>query len=253
MIYNKDMKDLTNRIAIVTGASSGIGEATARLLTQAGARVALVARSKDKLATLTKQLPGSISLPADLTDPIVIKKMINSCLKQFGRIDILINNAGRGYDAAIDQIELKKIRSLYDLNVFGPLIAMQLTIPIMTKQHQGSIINVSSGTSLMTIPSIGAYSSSKAALNMITLTAREELAALGIKVSVVYPYFTDTNFPINKLNRTSTQRTEQDEMYRRGDQSETVAEKILEAITSGEAEIFARESMKNLKMGRFSN
>jgi short-subunit dehydrogenase len=234
--------EIKNKVVIVTGASSGIGLAAAKLLAEKGAKVVLVARSKQKLEEISKTLNDSIVIPADMGDEKAIADMIQKAYKHFGRIDILINNAGRGYHVPLMKIETKKYRELFDLDVIGPLVAMQQVIPIMQKQGGGAIINISSGTSLMAIPGIAAYSSLKRALNAISLTAREELKDDKIVVSTVYPYITKTNFHKNLLNDTAWEMRENDDLPP-FDLPEYVAEKILEAITSGEAEVFAHDWM----------
>jgi short-subunit dehydrogenase len=140
------------------------------------------------------------------------------------------------------QIKPEKFRELFTLDVLAPLILMQEVIPFMKKQGEGVIVNISSGTSLMTIYGIGAYSSLKRALNGISLTAREELKDDNISVSLVYPYITKTNFHKNLLNN-STWDMQRDDDMEEFDTPEHVAEKILEAIESGKAEIFAHDWM----------
>ncbi len=239
--------DIQNKVAIVTGASSGIGLATARLLTAKGARVALVSRSKDKLERISKELTNSLVIPADMTKEDTIKRMIEQTRKHFGRIDILINNAGQGYDAPIEKTNIATFRYIFELDVVGQLIAMQEVIPIMRSQGRGSIINVSSGTALMYLPNMGAYSSVKRALAGISLTAREELKKDNIVVSVVYPYITLTNFQENAITDFADEWERQEGgSYRPADTAEYVAQKILEGIESGEAEIFAHDWMKEM-------
>src|SRR5207237_1142404 len=119
-----------------------------------------------------------------------VKDMVKKTIEHYGRIDILVNNAGRGYDAPVEKIDPKLYEELFVLNQLSPLVAMQEAIPHMKKQGEGAIVNISSGTSLMDIPGIGAYSSLKRALNGLSLTAREELKDDKIAVSVVYPYIT---------------------------------------------------------------
>lgn len=238
-----------NKVAIVTGASSGIGLATARLLSQNGAKVVLAARSLDKLQTLSKELPGSLVIQTDMRDEKQIKEMVARTLKHFGRIDILVNNAGRGYDASIGETNLDSFRELFELDVIGPLIAMQAVIPIMKKQGGGSIINLSSGTALMALPNMAAYSSLKRALVGISLTAREELKNDKISVGVVYPYITLTDFEKNTL-KAKVQKEEDwssdDPDFKPPDTAEYVAEKILEGIESQEAEIYVHDWMKQI-------
>jgi short-subunit dehydrogenase len=154
---------------------------------------------------------------------------------------------GGGYGSPIEKIESDKLRYLYDLNVFGPLFAMQAVIPVMRAQGGGAIVNISSGTSNMYIPNVGAYSSTKRALNGLSLTARAELANDRILVSVVYPYITDSDFYRNTLTAEGGAPGHL-QIHRDmppADTNEYVAEKILEAIESGAAEIYAHDWMKN--------
>ncbi len=237
--------DVQGKVAIVTGASSGIGLATAKSLSNQGANVVLAARSTEKLADIAKHLPHSHAVTTDMLKEKDIKNLIKKTLDKFGRIDILVNNAGRGYDALIEQISPQLFQELFQLDVVGPLIAMQLVLPYMKKQGSGAIVNISSGTSLMTIPGMSAYSSMKRALNGISLTAREELADDNIKVSVIYPYITETDFDkhmMGELDYHDIQNTPSD--LPPADSADYVAKKILKAIESGDAEVYAHDWMK---------
>ncbi|PYI65208.1 NAD(P)-dependent oxidoreductase [Arthrobacter livingstonensis] len=182
------------RIALITGASSGIGLALARLLAAKGATTALAARSAGKLEQLASELAGSLAIPTDMRDGDAVRRMVEVTYKHCGRIDILVNNAGRAMHTAIAQADLQEYRYLFNLNVVGPLQAMQLVAPLMKKHGGGVIVNVSSGTTLRTLPGVGPYSSSKHALNNLSKVARMELAADNISVALVYPYVTATNF-----------------------------------------------------------
>jgi len=237
---------IKDKVIIVTGASSGIGLATARLLAKNGAKVALAARSKTKLRALSKELHDSLSVPTDMTKSSEIRRMIGKVKEHFGRIDILINNAGQGYDAPVEKIRLKTFRHIFSLDVVGPLIAMQKVIPIMRKQKEGMIVNVSSGTALMYLPNMGPYSSLKRALGAISLTARGELKKDGIVVSVIYPYITSTDFEANTINDVEEEDWEGDDggPFHPPDSAEYIAQKILDGIQSEDAEIFAHDWMK---------
>ncbi|MGD0116107.1 MAG: SDR family oxidoreductase [Dehalococcoidia bacterium] len=239
--------DIEGKVAIVTGASSGIGLATARLLAERGAKVALVARSLDKLKALSLQLPDSLATAADMSVESDVRAMVRRVEAHYARIDLLVNCAGQGYDAPVEHTNLEQFRRLFELDVVGPLVAMQSVIPIMRRQGGGAIVNVSSGTSLMHLPYMSPYSSLKRALNGITLAAREELKDDGIAVSVVYPYITATDFEQNTVVDSHVPQWEGDsEGLRPPDSAEHVAERILDVIESGEAEQFAHDWMKRL-------
>ena len=238
--------NVRDRVVIVTGASSGIGLATAKLLVKQGAKVALVSRSMEKLEKLSAELPNSIAIRADMTRIPEIKRMIDKTHEHFGRVDILINNAGQGYDAPVEKTDIDTFHYIFDLDVIGPLVAMQLVIPIMRKQGGGAIINISSGTALMYLPNMSAYSASKRALAGISLTAREELKMDNITVTVVYPYITLTEFEKNTIEAVGENEEQIGNAPFPPDSAEYVAQKILEGIESEEAEIFAHDWMKKI-------
>jgi short-subunit dehydrogenase len=238
--------DVKDKVVIITGASSGIGLATARLLAEKGARLALAARSKDKLERLTEELPGSLAVPADMTKIDEVKRMVEQTEAHFGRIDILINNAGQGYDAPVENIDIDTFHYIFDLDLVGPLVAMQLVIPLMRSQGGGAIINISSGAALMCLQNMSPYSSLKRALAVLSLTAREELKNDNIVVSVVYPFVTLTDFEKNTIkDLPGDDQGQESAGPPSADTAEHVAQKILEGIESGEAEVFARDWMKN--------
>jgi short-subunit dehydrogenase len=240
--------DIKDKVAIITGASSGIGLATAKLFAKNGAKVALAARSKEKINELASELNNSFSIRTDMTKSASVKKMIKAVLKYYGRIDILINNAGQGLDGLVEDIGIKDYQHNIDLNLFGPLIAMQEVIPIMRKQGGGVIVNISSGLSKMYLPGMAGYASIKSALNTISLTARRELADYKISVCVVYPYITATDFEKNTIvlprGYTEKQESETDKEVRNipcPDSAETVANKILEVVINENAEQFVHD------------
>jgi short-subunit dehydrogenase len=243
----EDFMNITDRVVLVTGASTGIGLATARLLAKNGAKLALNARSKEKLEQLSREMAGSAVFPADMSDESAVREMIDKVRAKFGRVDVLVNNAGRGMHCALESIDIEEYRKLLDLNVIGPLVAMQAAIPIMRRQGNGTIVNISSGTTLMYAPGLSGYSATKRALNGLSLTARNELASDGITVSVVYPYVTKSDFYRNLISCEARAESADDYVVGRppADTSEYVAELIVEAIETGEPETFAHDWMKN--------
>jgi short-subunit dehydrogenase len=240
--------NIQDKVAIVTGASSGIGLATAKLLSSKGAKLALVSRSKDKLEQLSKELPNAVAIPADLSKTKAVQNMVKTAFEHYGRIDILVNDAGRGYDVPVAKTDIDVFRYIFDLDVVAPVVAMKEVVPIMKKQGGGTIVNVSSGTALMYLPNNGPYSALKKALAHISITAREELKGDNIVVSVVYPYITLTSFEENTIKDASLQGLEESpdaqEAFKRADSAEYAAQKIVEGIESGDAEIFAHDWMK---------
>lgn len=228
--------NIKDAVVVITGASSGIGEATARAAVREGARVVLVARRKARIEALAHSLGNALAVECDVTQSDQINQAISAALGHFGRIDVLINNAGQGLHAAIEDIDADDFRALLDLNLVAPLAMMQAVIPCMRKQGAGSIINVSSGATLATYPGSAAYTSAKAGLNMLSAVARLELAPAGITVSTFYPFMTATEFY-------QAVKAGQDQAIKQEHQStafmhspEQVAGMILRLINSGEAQ-----------------
>ena len=186
--------DIDGAVCIVTGASSGIGAATARLLSGMGARVVLAARRAERLKTLAAELPGSLALPTDMTRPGEVQRLVTRTVEAYGRVDILVNNAGQGLHVPLEALDPSDLRAVFELNVVAPLVAMQAVLPSMRAHSRGAIVNVSSATSLRVFPGIGGYAATKAALNMLSQVARLELAGAGVMVSVVYPSITTSEF-----------------------------------------------------------
>lgn len=235
--------NVDGKVAIVTGASSGIGLATAGLLAERGARVVLVSRSSEKLKAIAEKLPGSIAIPADMSKSFEVRRMVSRARDERGRIDVLVNCAGQGYDALIEGTDIDTLRYIFEVDVIGPLVAMEEVIPIMRGQGGGAIVNVSSGTALMTLPNNGGYSGLKRALAAISLTAREELKGDGITVSVIYPYITLTDFEANTIKGPLAPE-EHHGGLKPPDHPDHVAQKVLEAIEGGEAVIYAHDWMR---------
>lgn len=231
---------ITDHVFLVTGTSSGIGLSAAEALTARGGRVALVARNTSALRDLADRLPGSLPITADVTDFGALTAAIATAHDHFGRLDGLVNNAGRSYGATVEEIDPEAFEEIFRLNVLAPIVAMQSVIPIMRAAGGGAIVNVNSGTAFMTIPGYSVYSASKRALLGITQTARGELAGDDIVVSEVYPTLTATNFGVNRLGG----GPEAD--YSVGDPPELVAGLIVRAIEEGDAQYFANEYLRTL-------
>ncbi len=235
--------DIAGKIVLITGASEGIGRATARLLAHQGAKVALVARSATTLQQLASELPGAFAVPTDMRDEIAVQAMVKHVYQHYGRIDVLVNNAGQGMYTQVEQTSIEQYRALFQLNVVGVLSAMQAVIPLMREQDGGVIINISSGTTKLVIPTVGPYASTKSAVNALTLTARLELAHDNIRVGLVYPGVTATGFVKHAASAPMSSDRPQ---VMQVESPEQVAEKIVEAIQTEAAEVYT-ENLKALR------
>lgn len=172
---------------LVTGASSGIGYGIARAALAAGNRVAVTSRSLAKLNKLVDQYPQQcFPVELELSDDDSIK-LAFAKLADFGPIDVLVNNAGHGYRAAVEEGEDERIQEIYATNLFGPIKLIQHFLPHMRHQRRGAIINVSSIAAVQSGVGSGYYASTKAALEQVSRALQEEVTGLGIKVMVVEP------------------------------------------------------------------
>ncbi|MFC3299383.1 SDR family NAD(P)-dependent oxidoreductase [Arthrobacter agilis] len=224
--------DIKDSVVVITGASSGIGAATARAAARSGARVVLAARREDRIKKLAAELGRSIAVRCDVTRQEHVDSLVQTALAEFGRIDILVNNAGQGLQARTEQITLNDFRSVLELNLIAPLAMMQAVLPTMRRQEAGSIVNISSGTTFADVPGTGGYVASKIALERLSAIARNELDGTGITVSTMIPFATSTEF----LTSIRAGRADAEAMTAGAnfDTPEQVADAILQLIESGE-------------------
>ncbi len=239
--------NVRDKVVIVTGASAGIGLAAAHRLAAAGARQALVARSADALRALADDLKRkggeALAVPADLRKKDDVWRMVDETFKHFGRIDVLINNAGQGMAGFIEHAGVEDYLKLIELNLFGPVWAMQAAIARMRPAGGGLILNVSSMVSKMHIPGLGFYASTKAALNILSETARHELEKDNIRVITVFPRTTATEFGKNSLGDPLLRQRQRSAAPSAMvvDPADWVAGKIIQAIEAEPAEQYMTE------------
>ena len=227
------MKRLAGKVVLITGASLGIGEALAKVFAEEGAKLALAARSLDKLKTLAASLPTeAIALQADMAQPAQIRAMVDKTVEHFGRIDILINNAGVGMYASIADMKPEQFEQLVATNWLGPVHAVQAVVPHMRQQGGGQIINISSVAGKVAIPWMGAYCSSKFALNALSDSLRMELRPDNIHVLLVCPGRIKTPFTQNAYKDFETRP-----LYPGGISAERLARAILRASLRNKREI----------------
>jgi short-subunit dehydrogenase len=198
--------DLHGKVVIITGASAGIGAATARAFAAAGALTVLAARNAAALHAVAAECAGALSIPTDVSDADACRALVAAALARHGRIDILINNAGVGLAGPVAELSVSDLERTLAVDLFGPLTLIQAVVPIMRRQRSGQIINVSSVLAAQTLPYLGGYAAAKAALERLSDALRIETAADGIVVTTIRPGTTATGFSANRLGRGSEQR-----------------------------------------------
>lgn len=224
---------IQNSVVVVTGASSGIGAATARAFDAAGARVVLAARREERIRALALELGDAIAVRCDVTSQTDISTLATAALDRFGRIDVLVNNAGQGLQATVEQVSVSDFRDVLELNLVAPLAMMQAVLPSMRANGSGAVVNVSSGTTFADVPGTGGYVASKIALERLSAVARNELAGTGVTVSTVIPFATETEFLTSiKAGRSDAEAMTAGASF---DDPRVVAEAIVDLVRTGEA------------------
>ncbi|HCT1629128.1 TPA: SDR family oxidoreductase [Staphylococcus aureus] len=188
------MTVLTDKIAVVTGAGSGIGEAIATLLHEEGAKVVLAGRNKDKLQNVANQLAqDSVKVvPTDVTKKKEVDELIKIAQQTFGGLDIVINSAGQMLSSKITDYQVDEWDSMIDVNIKGTLYTAQAALPTMLEQSSGHLINIASISGFEVTKSSTIYSATKAAVHTITQGLEKELAKTGVKVTSISPGMVDT-------------------------------------------------------------
>ncbi|HDE8195642.1 TPA: SDR family oxidoreductase [Staphylococcus aureus] len=188
------MTVLTDKVAVVTGAGSGIGEAIATLLHEEGVKVILAGRNKDKLQNVANQLAqDSVKVvPTDVTKKEEVDELIKIAQQTFGGLDIVINSAGKMLSSKITDYQVDEWDSMIDVNIKGTLYTAQAALPTMLEQSSGHLINIASISGFEVTKSSTIYSATKAAVHTITQGLEKELAKTGVKVTSISPGMVDT-------------------------------------------------------------
>ena len=237
------MVETSEKVILVTGASSGIGHACATLLAQQGHRVYGTSRAP-------RRVDGDFTmLPMDVTDTATVQAAVQTLLEREGRIDVVVNNAGIGYGGAVEDTALEEAQATFETNFFGALRVCHAVLPAMRAQRSGTIINVSSIGGMISLPFQGLYSASKYALEGMSEALRMEVKRFGIHVVLVEPGDTRTEFTANRRTtrgadenpvyretyRRTLARIEADE--RNGASPETVARTVLRIVASSHPKV----------------
>lgn len=178
---------LKDKVVVITGSSQGLGKALALELAKAGCRVVISSENKKNLAMAAKELSVD-SFLADVTIPGNLLKLAKYVYKKYGAIDIWVNNAGvQIAPSAVEEVNLKKLRRLFEVNFFGYFYGCQVALPYMKKQGRGVIMNINSTAGLSGKPGLSAYVSSKFAIKGLTESIRKEITDPNIKIYAVFP------------------------------------------------------------------
>lgn len=194
--------ELSGKVAIITGASMGIGEAIAKIFADHGARVVLLSRDTGRAEAARARIghaENTLAMACDVGHREEIDRVLSLALHHFGRVDIWVNNAGHGIMDSIAQADMASVRATFESNFFGTLMSMQAVIPVMKQQGEGSIINISSVAGHIPLPFHAIYSATKFAMNAIGKAARIELKSANIQVMTVCPGYVRTNFSANVI------------------------------------------------------
>jgi short-subunit dehydrogenase len=231
--------DIAGRTTIITGASSGIGQAVAAEFAGRGANVVLAARSRDKLNRLAADLaplPGrALVVTADVTESLSVEALVRKTAEEFGSVDILINNAGVGLFAPIADGDVQNARHLFEVNFWGALHCIQAVTPYMLDQARGHIVNVSSVAGHISPPYMGMYAATKHALAAVSDALRIELGGTGVGVSTIFPGLTDTSFTENMLQEVEAPQIPP---IARFVGAEVVARRIFQAVRWGLRDVY---------------
>jgi NAD(P)-dependent dehydrogenase (short-subunit alcohol dehydrogenase family) len=195
------------KVAVVTGSSGGIGLATALELARNGFFTYATARNPAKSGAImeaAKGLPVAV-VQLDVTDDNSVKRAIEQVLKEKGRIDVLVNNAGYGLAGAFEDTSMEEVRAQYETNVFGLMRTTQAVLPAMRKQRSGIIVNISSGAGRLGYPAASVYVSTKHAIEGLSEAIAYELEPFGIRVALVEPGVVKTNFASDMVFAKKTQ------------------------------------------------
>lgn len=185
------IEGIEGKVVVITGASSGLGAATARRLSAEGAKVVLGARRADRLETLVKELRDAggeaIAVATDVTKPADVKNLVDTAVKTFGQIDVLLNNAGVMPLAPFERVLVDEWEQVIDVNLKGVLYGIAAALPHFQKQKSGHLINVSSVYGHIVVPGSGVYSATKAAVRTLSEGFRQEAKPYNIRTTIISP------------------------------------------------------------------
>lgn len=223
---------MQNKVVLITGASSGIGKALAEEFAKQGAKLSLAARNEEKLSEISEKLSKiteTFFVKTDVTKESDCDNFVSKSLEKFGKIDILINNAGISMRAPFEELDLSVLKSLIDVNFWGMVYCTKFALPHIKKQ-KGTIVGISSIAGFRGLPYRTGYSSSKFAMNGFLESLRTELLQSGTNVLIAAPGFTASNIRKTALNAEGKTQDESPRNEQKMMSAEEVAQRIVKAI-----------------------
>lgn len=192
-------ENIQGKVIVITGASSGLGEASAKYLSERGATVVLAARRSDRIEKLAKEIQENggkaLAVTTDVTDAQQVQSLVDTAVKEFGRVDVMINNAGLMQQSPLESQKIDEWDNMIDINIKGVLYGISAILPQMKKQKSGHIINVSSVAGHKVTPAGSVYCATKHAVRAISEGLRMEVKPYNLRTTIISPGAVDTELP----------------------------------------------------------
>src|ERR1700744_2568663 len=201
--------NIAGKVVVITGASSGLGEATARMLSAQGARVVLGARRQDRIQALARALGGDdkgLAVTTEVTDRAQVKRLVDAAVQTYGRIDVMINNAGVMPQAPLERLKVDEWDRMIDVNIKGVLYGIAAPLPYMQRQKSGHFINVSSVAGHKVGPGFAVYAATKHAVRALSEGLRQEVKPYNIRTTVISPGAVATELPASTTEQDIAER-----------------------------------------------
>jgi NADP-dependent 3-hydroxy acid dehydrogenase YdfG len=229
--------NIKEKVVVITGASSGLGEATARLLSAEGASVVLGARREQRLRALTDEVTAkggkATAMMTDVTKREQVQKLVDTAVRTYGRIDVIINNAGLMPQSLLQQLKVEEWERMIDVNIKGVLYGIAAALPYMQKQKAGHIINVSSVAGHKVGPGSSVYAATKHAVRALSEGLRQEVKPYNIRTTIISPGAVATELP-NTITDAASRRKNQELLCRNGHPSRLVCRCVAFAMSQPE-------------------
>lgn len=252
MIMN-NVENISGKVVVITGASSGLGEATARMLSSMGATVVLAARRKDRIDSLAADLRNNngkaLAIETDVTDVNQVRNLVDTAIKEFGRIDVMLNNAGLMPQSLLEQLRIEDWDKMIDVNIKGVLYGIAAALPYMKEQKSGHIINVSSVAEHRVGPGSAVYSATKFAVRALTEGLRQEVKPYNLRTTIISPGAVATELPAS-VTDPATAKSMQEYYEKNAIPADSFARAVVYAVSQPEdvdiSEILFRPTVQAL-------